>query len=53
MSDKKVDKKTSTENTNVPTQALNPAARVEVIEIRSKVEYSQYDAKEERHNDKK
>lgn len=47
------DKKTSSENTDVPTQAVNPAMLVKAPKLPIKVEFSQDGSKKEQHNDKK
>ena len=47
------DKKTSCENTDVPTQAVNPAMLVKAPKLPIKVEFSQDGSRKEQHNDKK
>ena len=47
------DKKASSENTDVPTQAVNPAMLVKAPTLPIKVEFSQDSSKKEQHNDKK
>lgn len=47
------DKKTSCENTDVPTQAVNPAMLVKAPKLPIKVKFSQDGSRKEQHNDKK